>query len=163
MAILGVSGSQGPLGCSSWSKMVPGHWYTVPHYATALPGCILGFKIPNLVKIWPEMPQRCSFWGVFWGHRAPRGPRACLSWSKIVPDHWYTVPNCHNPWTILNTPGELLGAQKKPKYTPKRAFWGHFWPNFHPFWYFKAQNATWEGCGLVWDSIPVAWNHLGPT
>ena len=110
---------RGPWGCSSWSKMVPGHWYTVPHYATALPGCILGFKIPNLVKIWPEMPQRCSFWG----YRAPRGPRACLSWSKIVPDHWYTVPNCHNPWTILNTPGELLGAQKKQN-TPQNEHFG---------------------------------------
>ena len=76
MLILGVWVSRGPWGCSSQSKMVPGHWYTVPHYATALPGCILGFKIPNLVKIWPEMPQRCSFWGVFWGYRAPRGPAA---------------------------------------------------------------------------------------
>ena len=35
--------------------MVPGHWYTVPHYATDLPGCIVGFK---MLKIWPEMPLK---------------------------------------------------------------------------------------------------------
>jgi len=40
---------------------------------------------------------------------------------------------------------------------------GHFWPNFHQIWDFKAQNATWEGCGIVWDSVPVVWNNLGPT
>ena len=71
----GVSGSQGPQGCSCWSKMVPGHWYTVPHYATALPGSIVDFKIPNLAKIWPEMDKKCSFWVVFWGFLSPRGPR----------------------------------------------------------------------------------------
>ena len=45
--ILGVSGSQGP---PYPFKLAPGHWYTVPHYVTALPAVILGFKIPNLVK-----------------------------------------------------------------------------------------------------------------
>ena len=71
----GVSGSQGPQGCSCWSKMVPGHWYTVPHYATALPGSIVDFKIPNLAKIWAEMAKKCSFWVVFWGFLSPWGPR----------------------------------------------------------------------------------------
>ena len=80
----GVSGSQGPQGCSCWSKMVPGHWYTVPHYATALPGSIVDFKIPNLAKIWPEMAQKCSFWVVFWGFLAPRGPRGV----QVGPRWW---------------------------------------------------------------------------
>ena len=61
-SILGVSASQKPQGCSSWSTMVAGHWYTVPLYTTALPGSIVGFKIPTLAKIWPEMPLKCSLW-----------------------------------------------------------------------------------------------------
>ena len=71
----GVSGSLEPQGCSSWSTMVAGHWYTVPHYATALPGSIVGFKIPTLANIWPEMPLNCSFWVVFWWFLPPRSPR----------------------------------------------------------------------------------------
>ena len=71
---LGVSGSLEPQGCSCWCKMVPGHWYTVPHYATALPGSIVDFKIPNLAKIWPEMAKKCSFWVVFWEFLPPRSP-----------------------------------------------------------------------------------------
>ena len=51
----GLAGSQEPQGRSSWSKMVPGHWYNVPHYATALPGRIVGFKIPKLGKMWPRI------------------------------------------------------------------------------------------------------------
>ena len=54
----GLAGSQEPQGRSSWSKMVPGHWYNVPHYATALPAGILGFKFPKSAKIWPEMTQK---------------------------------------------------------------------------------------------------------
>ena len=54
----GLAGSQEPQGRSSWSKMVPGHWYNVPHYSTALPAGILGFKFPKLGKIWPEMTQK---------------------------------------------------------------------------------------------------------
>ena len=54
----GLAGSQEPQGRSSWSKMVPGHWYNVPHYATALPAGILGFKFPKSGKIWPEMTQK---------------------------------------------------------------------------------------------------------
>ena len=74
-SILGVSASQKPQGCSSWSTMVAGHWYTVPLYTTALPGSIVGFKIPNLAKIWAEMAKKCSFWVVFWGFLSPWGPR----------------------------------------------------------------------------------------
>ena len=51
----GFSASQGPQGCSCWSKMVPGHWYTVPHYVAALPARILGFKITNLAKNAPKI------------------------------------------------------------------------------------------------------------
>ena len=55
----GLAGSQEPQGRSSWSKMVPGHWYNVPHYATALPGCIEGFENPksgeNLARNAPKM------------------------------------------------------------------------------------------------------------
>ena len=83
-SILGVSGSQGPQGCSSWSTMVAGHWYTVPHYATALPGSIVDFKIPNLAKIWPEMFKKCSFWVVFWGFLPPRSPRGV----QVGPRWW---------------------------------------------------------------------------
>ena len=54
--ILGFLAPRGSRGCSRWSKMVPGHCYTVPHYATDLPGCIVDFKIPNWVKIWPKSP-----------------------------------------------------------------------------------------------------------
>ena len=108
--------------------MVLGHWYTAPHYATALPGCIVGFKIPNRVKIWPEMPLKCSFWGVFWGFRAPRGPRGCSSWSKMVPGHWYTVPHYA---TAL--PGCILGFKIPnlvkiwPEMPQRCSFWGVFW------------------------------------
>ena len=106
MLILGVWVSQGPWGCSSQSKMVPGHWYTVPHYATSLPGCIVGFKIPNWVKIWPEMPLKCSFWGVFWGFWAPRGPRGvqvCPRWFQATATLSHTMPLAlpSNPWFVL--------------------------------------------------------------
>ena len=54
----GLAGSQEPQGRSSWSKMVPGHWYNVPHYATDLPAGTLGFEFPKSGKIWPEMTQK---------------------------------------------------------------------------------------------------------
>ena len=34
---------------------------------------------------------------------------------------------------------------------------------FAQIWDFKAHNGTWEGCGIVWDSIPVSCHHRGPT
>ena len=44
--------------------MVPGHWYTVPHYATALPGSIVDFKIPNLgKKFGQKLPKYAHFGG----------------------------------------------------------------------------------------------------
>ena len=64
--------------------MVAGHWYTVPHYATALPGSIVGFKIPTLANIWPEMPLNCSFWVVFWWFLPPRSPRGV----QVGPRWW---------------------------------------------------------------------------
>ena len=50
----GSSGSQEPLGVF---KMVPGHWYTVPHYVTAIPVGILGFKITNLARNAPKIEK----------------------------------------------------------------------------------------------------------
>ena len=59
----------------------------------------------------------------------------------------------------LNAHGGGAGSLKPPKWL----FWGHFGQDFHQFWDFYSHNATWEGCSIVWDIVPVVWNHLGPT
>ena len=112
---LGVSGSLEPQGCSCWCKMVPGHWYTVPHYATALPGSIVDFKIPNLAKIWPEMAQKCSFWVVFWGFLSPWGPRGV----QVGPRCWQAT-------------GIMSHTMPQPSQVPlwalKSQIWSKIWP-----------------------------------
>ena len=65
-------------------------------------------------------------------------------------------------YTNLNAYGGP-GSSKPPKYTPKWLFLGQFGSNFSQFWDFNAHNATWEGCGIVWDIVPMVWNHLGST
>ena len=118
-SILGVSVSLGPQGCSSWSMMVAGHGYTVPHYATALPGSIVGFKIPTLANIWPEMPLNCSFWVVFWWFLPPRSPRGV----QVGPRWWqatgilsHTIPQLSQLalW-VLNSQNRKKSGQKWPK------------------------------------------------
>ena len=80
----GSSGSQEPLGAV---KMVPGHWYTVPHYATALPGSIVDFKIPNLGKNLARNVQKMLILGSILGVSASQKPQGCSSWSTMVAGH----------------------------------------------------------------------------
>ena len=111
--ILGFLAPRGLQGCSRWSQMVPGCWYTVPHYATALPGSIVDFKIPNLAKIWPEMAQKCSFWVVFWGFLAPRGPRGV----QVGPRWWQDT-------------GILSHTMPQPYQVPLWALKSQLWQKF---------------------------------
>ena len=56
-----------------------------------------------------------------------------------------------------------LGASNPPNTAQDAYFWvisGQIFPNFGNL---KHKNASWEGCGIVWDIVPVARNHLGPT
>ena len=75
---------------------------------------------------------------------------------------WDSVPGPGATLDQLGTLLGVLGASKPPKYTPKCLFWGHCGPDFSRFWEFKTQSASWESCGIVWDSIPVAWDQFTP-
>ena len=108
-------------------------------------------------------PPKCLFFGHFWPDffRFWEFKTQSASWDScgIV---WDSIPVAWDQFTPIWMRMVGPGSVKPPKYTPKCLFLGHFWPDFSQFWEFKTQNASWEGCGIVWDIVPVAWDQFTP-
>ena len=92
----------------NWCKLVPGHWYTVPHYVTAIPAGILGFKITNLARNAPKMVILSCILVVVGLQRPPvmfklvqNGPRPLHSGAKSTSS---------GPTGCLKTNWTLFGA-----------------------------------------------------